>query len=73
MTFLKRFSNTITNISLSNYDKLYRLNLRIGDEVMVKYDIIPTLFKTEDCKESDNPIINPPRECPVCGEPLTIT
>lgn len=65
--------NTITNVSLSNYDKLDRLNLHIGDEVMVKYDIIPTLYKTSDCVESGNPKITPPMECPICHEPLTIS
>ena len=65
--------NTITNVSLSNYDKLDRLNIHIGDEVYVKYNIIPTLYKTDDCKEMDGKPIQGPTNCPSCNEPLTIS
>ena len=46
------------------------MNLHKGDEVMIKYDIIPKIYKDETCKESKNPKIQIPTKCPVCGEPL---
>ena len=65
--------NTITNISLSNIDKFERLDINIGDEVMVKYDIIPTLFKEDNCKKGTGKKVEFPKYCPVCGEELTVT
>ena len=65
--------NTITNISLSNIDKFERLDINVGDEVMVKYDIIPTLFKDETCTKGTGKKIDFPKCCPVCGEELTVT
>lgn len=69
---VKIMGNTISCIGLSNYDKLNRLQLAEGDEVLVKYDIIPTLSKDDHCKPSGNPIIKPPSNCPVCNQPLTV-
>lgn len=62
--------NTIRNATLSNFDKMESMNLHKGDEVMIKYDIIPKIYKDETCKESKNPKIQIPIKCPVCGEPL---
>lgn len=59
--------NTISNVTASNQAKLERLNLHKGDEVIIRYDIIPSIFKTIDCKESGEPVIAFPTECPICG------
>lgn len=59
--------NTISNVTVSNKAKLERLHLHVGDEIIIRYDIIPSIFKTENCKESNNPLIEFPTECPICG------
>ena len=63
--------NTIRNATLSNFAKMEKLNLHIGDEVMIKYDIIPKLYKNETCNLSGGKRIVPPKKCPVCKESLT--
>lgn len=59
--------NTISNVTASNADKLNRLHLHIGDEVLIRYDIIPSIFKTDNCKETDGELIEFPEACPICG------
>lgn len=59
--------NTISNVTVSNKDKLNRLNLHVGDEVLIRYDIIPSIFKPKTCKESKGESIVFPEECPICG------
>lgn len=65
--------NTITSPGLSNLGKLKRLDLNIGDEVYVKYDIVPTLFKTDDCKKGTGKHIDTITKCPICNSDLDIT
>lgn len=65
--------NTIDSPGLSNLAKLNRLDLNIGDEVYIKYDIVPTLYKTDDCKKGNGRHIDPITKCPICGEDLNIT
>lgn len=60
----------IKSISLGSMDRLKTLNLRIGDDVLVKYEIIPYLDKPYETKNNLNPIIEPPTTCPCCGEPI---
>ena len=62
--------NTITNATLSNFDKLERLDLNIGDEVIIKYDIIPKLEKDDSCKKGTGEKIVRITNCPVCGSDL---
>lgn len=62
--------NTITNASLSNFDKLDRLDLNIGDEVIVVYDIIPKLIKDASCRKGTGKKITRLETCPVCGSDL---
>lgn len=69
---VKIMGNTITTASLSNIDKFERMHIHIGDEIMVKYNIIPTIYKTDDCKESDSPEVKYPTHCPVCGNELSV-
>ena len=65
--------NKITNVSLSNCAKLKRLDINIGDEVIVTYDIIPTISKDNTCKKGNGTHINHPIHCPVCGSELYIS
>lgn len=67
---IKINGNTITNVTVCNKDKLDRLKLHIGDEVIIHYDIIPSIFKDSSCKESSNPIIEFPTHCPICDGPV---
>lgn len=62
--------NTIRSISLGSVDRFESLHLRKGDEVIVKYEIIPYLTKDPSCKESDNEIIKAPTHCSYCDEEL---
>lgn len=64
---IKINGNTISNVTVCNKAKLERLNLHEGDEVIIQYDIIPSIFKDSTCKESDNPVIKFPTHCPMCG------
>lgn len=62
--------STITHSTLSNFAKLNALHLHIGDEVKIRYDIVPILEKDSSCKEAKSKLITPPKYCPACGEPL---
>lgn len=64
---IKINGNTITNVTISNKAKMDRLQIHEGDEVIIKYDIIPTIFKDSSCKCSDSPLITFPTKCPVCS------
>ena len=63
---IKINGNTITNVTISNKAKMERLQIHEGDEVLIKYDIIPTIFKDKTCKCSNKPLITFPTNCPVC-------
>ena len=67
---IKINGNTISNVTLSNKDKLERLQIREGDEVIIKYDIVPTIFKDKTCKSSNKPLVEFPTECPICSAPI---
>lgn len=67
---IKMRGNTIKSISLGSIERARALRLRVGDEVKIKYDVIPYLFIDESCKMSDNEIISIPSHCPVCHEQL---
>lgn len=62
--------NRISNVTISNAAKLERLNLHVGDEVLIRYDIVPTIFKPEGCKEMDGDPVKFPTECPICHGPV---
>ena len=59
--------NKITNASLGSIDRFKNLNLAIGDEVEIQYEIIPYL---EPHKHMGGEIIQVPTECPKCGHKL---
>lgn len=67
---IKMRGNTIKSISLGSIERARSLKLRIGDEVKIKYDVIPYLFIDDSCSISDNEIISIPTNCPVCQTPL---
>ena len=64
---------TIENVGLSNYAKVERLDLHIGDEVMIKYDIVPKLYKDETCKTLKTNKVILPHTCPICGSELDMS
>ena len=62
--------NTITNATLSNFDKLERLDLNIGDDVIIKYDIIPKIEKDDSCKKGTGQKVIRLTNCPICDSDL---
>lgn len=64
--------NTISSPGLSNCDKMEKLQLRKGDEVMIRYDIVPILYKDDTCKSGKGDIFKAPKTCPICDQPLMV-
>jgi len=62
--------NTITYISLGSIDRFESLGLRKGDEVIVKYEIIPYLIKNQTCKDGTGELFVTPTHCPYCDSEL---
>lgn len=62
--------NTIISPSLGSIDRFESLGLRKGDEVLIRYDIVPYLYIDDTCERSSNPIISTPKVCPHCNEKL---
>lgn len=67
---IKMRGNTIKSISLGSIERAKSLKLRVGDEVKIKYDVIPYLYIDETCESTNNEIIPIPTHCPVCHEKL---
>lgn len=67
---VKMEGNTISNVSLGSVDRFESLHLRKGDEVIIKYDIIPYLYIDETCESSNGEFIETPKYCKYCGERL---
>lgn len=67
---VKIHGNTITNISLGSIDRLESLHLNIGDEVIVKYEIIPYLVVDDRCTIKGKTPVVIPTHCPYCKEEL---
>lgn len=67
---VKMEGNTITNVSLGSIDRFESLHLSKGDEVLIKYDIIPYLYTDDTCKKSDQPLFKTITHCPYCNEKL---
>ena len=67
---VKLKNKTIKSISIGSLDRFKSLDLAIGDEVIVQYDIIPYLTRDNTCKRSNNHPIDAIVNCPSCGEPL---
>ncbi len=65
--------STVSRASLHNFDEIKRLDVRIGDRVLIKKaaEIIPKVIKVVDSDEHDNlPQYEPPLTCPECDAPL---
>lgn len=67
---VKLRGNTIKSISLGSVERFKSLGLSIGDEVIIKYEIIPYLDIDDSCEISGNRLIEAPTHCPFCGEEL---
>lgn len=66
---------TVSSVTLHNFDEIERLDICIGDTVVVKRagDVIPKIVKVVDNLRPENrtPIIRP-TECPECGSPTIV-
>lgn len=67
---VKLKNKIIKSISLGSAARFKDLNLAVGDEVVVHYDIIPYLTVDNSCKKSGNEPIPMITECPCCHTPL---
>lgn len=67
--------SVVSRASLHNFDEIKRLDVRIGDRVLIKKaaEIIPKVIKYVDSAEhTDLPVYNQPAECPNCHAPLEV-
>ncbi|MCQ2739192.1 MAG: NAD-dependent DNA ligase LigA [bacterium] len=65
--------SVVSRASLHNFDEIKRLDVRIGDRVLIKKaaEIIPKVVKvSETDKHADLPVYVPPEVCPECGSKL---
>ena len=65
---------TVSNATLHNADEIARLDVRIGDQVIVRRagDVIPQIVKAlDDRREGDLPKVTFPDQCPDCSAALT--
>lgn len=65
--------STVSRASLHNFDEIKRLDVRIGDRVLIKKaaEIIPKVIKVVDTPEHENlPVYETPKMCPECNSPL---
>ncbi len=63
----------VSRASLHNFDEIKRLDVRIGDRVLIKKaaEIIPKVIKVCDSAEHENiPVYSVRTDCPSCGERL---
>ena len=64
---------TVSNATLHNMDEVSRLDLRIGDTVLIHRagDVIPQVMKVVESKRpEDARAVLMPSECPVCGSAI---
>ncbi len=59
---------TVKHASLHNFDQVARLDVRIGDIVVVEKagEIIPQVIRVAKPKSPRGPEFKPPKKCPVC-------
>ena len=65
--------STVSRASLHNFDEIKRLDIRIGDTVLIKKaaEIIPKVIKVMDSNIHDSlPVYQAPTVCPACGSAL---
>ncbi len=64
---------TVSNATLHNMDEVSRLDLRIGDTVLIHRagDVIPQVMKVIESKRpADARAVQMPNDCPVCGSAI---
>lgn len=67
--------STVSRASLHNFDEIKRLDVRVGDTVLIKKaaEIIPKVIKHVDSEEHDSlPVYEAPTVCPSCGTALVV-
>lgn len=67
--------SVVSRASLHNFDEIKRLDIRIGDRVLIKKaaEIIPKVIKVVETEEHENlPVYYPPEKCPECDSILEI-
>jgi DNA ligase (NAD+) len=65
---------TITHATLHNFDEIKRLDVRIGDRVVLERagEVIPKIIKVvESVRTGKEKIFKIPQECPECGSKIT--
>lgn len=65
--------STVARASLHNFDEVKRLDIRIGDDVVIKKaaEIIPKVIRVVDNENHfDLPVYEAPKICPACGARL---
>lgn len=62
---------TISNISLHNFNEVKRLDIGVGDTVLIERagEVIPRVVKVTDRSKRKRDI-KPPKACPSCGGPV---
>ena len=67
--------STVSRASLHNFDEIKRLDVRIGDTVLIKKaaEIIPKVIKYVETPEHDSlPVYEAPVKCPSCNADLVV-
>jgi len=67
--------STVSRASLHNFDEIKRLDVRIGDTVLIKKaaEIIPKVIKYVETPEHNSlPVYEAPTKCPSCGTELIV-
>ena len=70
---VKLAGSTVSRASLHNFDEIKRLDVRIGDDVLIMKaaEIILKVIKVVESAEHENlPVYIPPSKCPACGSEL---
>jgi DNA ligase (NAD+) len=64
---------TVSSASLHNWDEITRLDLMVGDTVIIERagDVIPDIVKVvKDKRSGKEQPIPEPKHCPICGSPV---
>lgn len=64
---------TVTHATLHNFDEIERLDVRVGDTVVVEKagDIIPKVVRVlEKMRDGNEKKVVPPQICPICNSPV---